>query len=166
MSQPGAVTQAVARYHYKLLAYKDEYEMARLHLRDSMRQAVQASFSAPVRVGWQLHPPLLRALGLRGKLDLGPWFRPAFALLRASRRLRETPLDPFGRAHVRREERALIGWYEDVMTRALARLTPATHAQVAEIAALPDAIRGYEDIKLKNAAAARERAVTLLDRLG
>ena len=166
MGRSGAVTQAVARYHYKLLAYKDEYEVARLHLRDSMSQAVTTSFSAPVRVGWQLHPPLLRALGVHRKLDLGPWFRPAFTLLRASRRLRETPLDPFGRARVRQEERALIGWYEDVVTRALGRLTPATHAGVAEIAAVPDAIRGYEDIKLRNAAAARERAATLLDRLG
>jgi indolepyruvate ferredoxin oxidoreductase len=166
MGRSGGVTQAVARYHYKLLAYKDEYEVARLHLRDSMSQAVTTSFSAPVRVGWQLHPPLLRALGLRRKLDLGPWFRPAFALVRASRRLRETPLDPFGLARVRQEERALIGWYEDVVARALGRLTPATHARVAEIAAVPDAIRGYEDIKLRNAAGARERAATLLDRLG
>jgi indolepyruvate ferredoxin oxidoreductase len=166
MGRAGAVTQAVARHHYKLLAYKDEYEVARLHLKAAVARTVRETFSAPTRVGWQLHPPLLRALGLRRKLDLGPWFRPALALLRASRRLRETPLDPFGRAQVRREERALIGWYEDVVTRALARLSPGTHGRVAELAAVPDAIRGYEDIKLRSAAAARARAAALLDRLG
>jgi indolepyruvate ferredoxin oxidoreductase len=85
--------------------------------------------------------------------------------LRAARRLRGTALDPFGRAHVRREERALVGWYEALLDRALARLAPGTAGVVAEIAALPDAIRGYEDLKLRSAAEARAQAERLLARL-
>jgi indolepyruvate ferredoxin oxidoreductase len=161
----GAVTRAVARHHHKLLAYKDEYEVARLHLKPAMRGKVNRLLVAPRRVAWHFHPPLLRALGLRRKLELGPWFRPALRVLRAARRLRGTPLDVFGYARLRREERALIGWYESLVQTALGHLTPATAALVAEIAAVPDAIRGYEDIKLRNIAAARARAATLLERL-
>jgi indolepyruvate ferredoxin oxidoreductase len=163
--RPGAVTRAVARYHYKLLAYKDEYEVARLHLREAMDEKIRGLFTAPARVAWHFHPPLLRAMGLRRKLELGPWFRPVLRALRAGRRLRGTPLDPFGGARVRREERALIGWYEGLVRDALARLTPANQGIVAEIAAVPDAIRGYEDVKLRNVAAARERAARLVERL-
>jgi indolepyruvate ferredoxin oxidoreductase len=161
----GAITQAVARYHYKLLAYKDEYEVARLHLKTAMTDKVAGLFVEPRRVAWHFHPPLLRAMGLERKLELGPWFRPALAMLRTAKRLRGTPLDVFGYARVRREERALIGWYEGLVAQALGRLTPATHALVAEVAALPEGIRGYEEIKLRNVAVVKERAAKLLERL-
>ena len=147
------------------MAYKDEYEVARLHLKPGPRADALRLFSAPERVTYHLHPPLLRALGLKRKLALGPWFTPVLRALRAGRRLRGTPLDPFGRAHLRREERALVGWYEALLDRALGRLAPATAGLVAEIAALPDAIRGYEDIKLRSAAEARTQAERLLARL-
>ena len=165
MGRTGAVTQGVAHYHYKLLAYKDEYEVARLHLAPSIRSRVAGLFVEPQRIAWHFHPPLLRALGLKRKLELGPWFTPALRALRAGKRLRGTPLDPFGRARVRREERGLIGWYETLIGQALDRLAPATHALVAEIARLPDGIRGYEDIKLRNAAAVKERGAKLMERL-
>jgi indolepyruvate ferredoxin oxidoreductase len=161
----GAITQAAARYHAKLLAYKDEYEVARLHLKPHLREKTQSLFREPTRIAYQLHPPVLRALGLKRKISLGPWFDPVLRLLRAGKRLRASPFDPFGYAAVRREERALPGWYEALMTSALARLTPANRDVIAEIACVPDAIRGYENIKLRNIAAARERATSLLARL-
>jgi indolepyruvate ferredoxin oxidoreductase len=159
------ITRAVARFLYKLMAYKDEYEVARLHLAPAMAARIADLFSAPRRVSYHFHPPLLRALGLRRKLELGPWFSGVLGLLRRLRRLRGTRWDPFGRAAVRREERALPGWYRDLVTRALARLEAETYDAVVELARVPDQIRGYEDIKLRNAAAARERAAALGGRL-
>jgi indolepyruvate ferredoxin oxidoreductase len=162
---PGPITQIVARSYYKLLAYKDEYEVARLHLKPAVREKVTGLFTEPRRVAYHFHPPLLRALGLERKLELGPWFTPALKLLRGLKRLRGTALDVFGWARVRREERRLIVWYEELVSAALARLAPRTQALVVELARLPDGIRGYEDIKLRNAAAARERAARLAERL-
>ena len=96
---------AVARGLHKLIAYKDEYEVARLHLL-GLRDLPEGA-----KVKFLLHPPVLRALGMDRKLRLGAWFIPAFRVLRAGRRLRGTALDPFGRAEVRRVERALPGEY-------------------------------------------------------
>ncbi len=107
------VTDAVIRSLYKLMAYKDEYEVARLQTKATFRASVRETFAAPERVAYHFHPPALRALGLRRKLELGPWFRPVLAGLRGLRRLRGTWLDPFGRAVVRKEERALVLWYRD-----------------------------------------------------
>jgi indolepyruvate ferredoxin oxidoreductase len=157
-----AVTHAVVRHLYKLMAYKDEYEVARLLGRRDFDQTVRALFAEPRRVVFHLHPPVLRALGLRRKLALGPWARPLVRLLRPFRRLRGTLADPFGHAAVRREERRLVAWYRETVQTALDHLGPATAAAVAEIARLPDAIRGYEALKLQNARAARERAAHLL----
>ena len=90
---------------------------------------------------------------------------PMFRGLRATKGLRGTKLDPFGRAHVRRIERALPGEYQALVDRALERLTPVTHATVAQIADLPDLVRGYEDVKLRNVEAFRQRAAQLEDEL-
>src|SRR5262245_62057286 len=121
MVAPGhvEVTHAVIRNLYKLMAYKDEYEVARLHLRRAFHEATRGLFVAPRRLSWHFHPPLLRALGLRRKIRLGPWFRHALRALRALRRLRGTALDPFGYAAVRREERRLVPWYRELMVGAL-----------------------------------------------
>jgi indolepyruvate ferredoxin oxidoreductase len=143
------------------MAYKDEYEVARLHLDPVERAKVAAEFGADAKVYFLLHPPLLRALGLKRKLRLGPWFRPAFATLRAMRRLRGTPLDVFGLPEVRRVERRLPGEYRELVAGALAHLGPDTHATVARIADLPDVIRGYEDIKLRSVERFREEAARL-----
>jgi indolepyruvate ferredoxin oxidoreductase len=161
----GALTHAVIRNLYKLMAYKDEYEVARLHLKPEPRAALRGQFADPVRTTYHFHPPLLRALGLRRKVPLGTWFDPALKLLTELRHLRGTPLDVFGYAALRREERDLIGWYEALLEAALPRLRPSNYAVAVEIAELPDAIRGYEQIKEANAAKARERATALLDRL-
>ncbi len=159
------ITRAVIRCLYKLMAYKDEYEVARLHLKPAFRAFAGDLFVEPHRIVWNFHPPLLRALGLKRKLALGPWFTPALRLLRAMRRLRGTPGDLFGYAAVRREERRLIPWYTALVEAALDHLDRHTHPLVAEIAQLPDGIRGYEQIKLNNVKAVKERAWTVLKRL-
>jgi indolepyruvate ferredoxin oxidoreductase len=99
---------------------------------------------------------------MRRKISLGPWFRPAFATLVAMRRLRGTPFDPFGRTEVRREERALLAEYRDVITRLAEDLTAGNHATAVEIAGLPDLVRGYEDVKIRTVAAYRARMAELL----
>jgi len=160
-----AFAEAVAFSLHKLMAYKDEYEVARLHLDPRARAAVEAEFGAGARIVYQLHPPLLRAMGLRRKIGLGAWFDPALRTLAGMRRVRGTPLDPFGRAHVRRVERALIDEYRAAVDSASARLTPATHATAVEIARLPDLIRGYEDVKLASVGRYRARLAVLQARL-
>jgi indolepyruvate ferredoxin oxidoreductase len=159
------LTEAVARQLFKLMAYKDEYEVARLHLDAAERAMVAAEFGEGAKVRFYLHPPLLRALGLKRKLKLGRWFVPFFKLLRASKRLRGSPLDVFGYASVRRTERRLVGEYRGLVRDALGQLTPSNHATAVELAELPDVIRGYEDIKLAGVERFRKRAPTLLKRM-
>jgi indolepyruvate ferredoxin oxidoreductase len=159
------LTEAVARQLYKLMAYKDEYEVARLHLDAVERAKVDAEFGEDARVYFMLHPPLLRALGLKRKLKLGGWFMPAFRTLYRMRRLRGTRLDPFGLAKVRRVERELIDEYDAMVGEALGLLTPDTHATALELLELPDVIRGYEEIKLRNVTLFRKRAEATLKRL-
>jgi indolepyruvate ferredoxin oxidoreductase len=155
------VVEAAARHMYKLMAFKDEYEVARLHL-DAVEQAkLKAEFGADVKYWFMLHPPILRALGMKRKLKLGRWFKPFFSLLYASRWLRRTPLDPFRFAAVRRVERRLIGEYEAIVGGALERLSPGSAGTVVELLESPDMIRGYEDIKLGNVERWRERVAEL-----
>ena len=156
------LAKAYADGLFKLMAYKDEYEVARLHL-DSIEQArLHAEFGDDARVKVLLHPPLLRALGMKRKLRIGRSAVPMFRALRALRRLRGTALDPFGRTEVRRVERALIEEYRDLVGAALADLRPTTAAVVLQILQLPDMVRGYEHIKLANVERMRERAKELL----
>ncbi len=161
------MTEAVARGLHKLLAYKDEYEVARLHLDPVERARIEAEFGAGARVNYRLHPPMLRALGMESKLSLGPWFDPGFRALRRMKRLRGTRIDPFGRAAVRRVERRLPGEYEAWVQRALAVLAdrPALYDTVVELCELPDLVRGYEDVKLASVERFEGRAAELLARL-
>jgi indolepyruvate ferredoxin oxidoreductase len=147
------------------MAYKDEYEVARLHLDAALQAQLHAKFGPRIRTYWHLHPPLLRALGLKKKLRLGAWFAPAFKMLRALKGLRGTAFDPFGRAEVRRVERALIGEYRQYIETALVRLTPVAHGTAVALAELPDEIRGYEHVKLENVARFREKAKQLTAQL-
>jgi indolepyruvate ferredoxin oxidoreductase len=153
---PGPVADAAARHLFKLMAYKDEYEVARLLLDPKWRKAVDAQF-VDAKIKFNLHPPLLRDRGLDRKLELGDWFRVVLRVLLWGRRLRGTRWDPFGRAEVRRVERELIIWYEDVLDQLIATLTPETHKTAALVARAPDRIRGYESIKLRNVE--REKAL-------
>jgi indolepyruvate ferredoxin oxidoreductase len=141
-----AFTRAVADNLHKLMAYKDEYEVARLHLAEAARLEADAAVGGPARVTLLLHPPVLRALGVRRKLRFGSWSRPVLRLLRAGWRLRGTPLDPFGHARVRRVERDLREEYLAVLDRLVTEF-PGEAAAV-RIAELPQQVRGYEEIKL------------------
>ncbi len=157
---PGSAEElalAVARNLYKLMAYKDEYEVARLLLDPAVREQIAAQFGSDARYSYQLHPPALRAMGMKRKISLGRWAMPLFVGLRAGRRLRGTPLDLFGMAEVRRVERRLIGEYRAEIDRVLDGLDAANHLAAVEIAELPDMIRGYEGIKLGNVAAYEAR---------
>ncbi len=145
-----ALTEAVARYLYKLMAYKDEYEVARLALEPAAGAGLEAEFGPGARASWRLHPPVLRALGMKRKIALGPWFVPAFRVLRAMRGVRGTWLDPFGRTQVRVVERELIEEYAGLVDQLIARLSPANAALAVQLASLPDVVRGYEDVKLRN----------------
>src|SRR5262249_30591664 len=95
-------------------------------------------------------PPLLRALGLEQKLKLGPWFASVFGVLARMKWLRGTPLDPFGFAAVRRVERQLPGEYRALVEKALVGLSAESYERAVKVASLPDLVRGYEEIKLRN----------------
>ncbi len=140
------LTEAVAEGWFKLLTYKDEYEVARLHLRlDPEATAREAGVGGRYRVRYHLHPPTLRRLGLDRKIALpGGVARPAFRALAAMRRVRGTPLDVFGWARHRREERALADEYEALVREALGA---RPYDEIVDLAASVQAIRGYEGIK-------------------
>lgn len=168
-----ALGETVAFHLHKLLAYKDEYEVARLALDPAMTRQVAQQFGTDAKVRVMLHPPALRALGLDRKLSLGGWFRPVFHVLKRAKPLRGTPFDVFGLAKVRRVERALPGEYKTLVSALLEDLSPANHAVTVALCALPDMIRGYENIKLDNVEAYHQavesmlatRAPALVDRL-
>lgn len=146
----GPVAEAVARALHHLMAYKDEYEVARLSLDPDLRAAVQAEFGPRARIAFRLHPPVLRALGMKRKLTLGEWFVPVLRVLRAMRRVRGTRFDPFGRAQVRQLERELVDEYRSTVVSSLELLDRDTAEEIATILRLPELVRGYETIKLAN----------------
>ena len=157
----GPVALAYAKGLHKVMAYKDEYEVARLHLLSVEGARREAEFGPRPKVKILLQPPLLRALGLKRKLRFGRWAFGALRLLYLLRGLRGTWLDPFGKAKVRRAERALIAEYRDLVHAELDRLTPDGVTRAAQIAGLPDLVRGYEEIKLEGIAAFRREASRL-----
>jgi indolepyruvate ferredoxin oxidoreductase len=145
----GALTEVVASAFFHLLAYKDEYEVARLHLLPEFDRALAEAVPGGHAVRYRLQPPLLRALGMRRKIAFpAPVIRPAFRVLRAMRHLRGTRADVFGYTAVRRTERRLAAGYEAEMRAVLAGLSAANHAAAVTLARLPLGIRGYERIKL------------------
>jgi indolepyruvate ferredoxin oxidoreductase len=150
------LSEAVARYLFKLMAYKDEYEVARLHLATGLDHALLEQFGAGARIHYHLHPPLLRALGWQKKIKLGKWFDAVYWLLMRMKVLRGTPFDLFGHTAVRRVERALVGEYRALVEQALSRLSPDTYERAVALARLPDMIRGYEQVKLDSVQRFRE----------
>ncbi len=155
------VTRAFANGLYKLMAYKDEYEVARLHLDHFEQTRLADQFGPEVRTRVLLHPPLLRSLGLKHKIKLGRSARPAFRILHWARRLRGSPLDPFGHSALRHLERHLAPEYRSMMESALDHLDDVTAPVVMALAELPDLVRGYESIKLASVEHYRARAEEL-----
>jgi len=150
------LTRAVIRYLFKLMAYKDEYEVARLLLKSRAAAEIGEMFHDDAKRSFNLHPPMLRARGLKKKLELGAWFRPFLAGLIPLRRLRGTWLDPFGRAEVRKTERELVVWYLSLLETVLSGLTPGRLRLAVQLASAPDRIRGYEEIKLRSASRVKQ----------
>ncbi len=161
---PGSVilTEQVARSLYQFTAYKDEYEVARLLIGPESKRAAEAVGGAGATFSWKLHPPMLKALGRKSKITMGPSTRPLLVILARSKRLRGTLFDPFGRAHVRVLERELLAEFRNVIDRMLASLSAANIDEAVRIAGLPDIVRGYEDRKVRNAAVYREQLHTAL----
>jgi indolepyruvate ferredoxin oxidoreductase len=162
-----ALTDAVARNFYKLLAIKDEWEVARLYAAPGFRASLAAQFGGWKQLEFHLAPPLLaprdKTTGHLVKRSYGPWMMRGFRVLSVLRILRATPLDPFARAEERRAERALIPQYEADIATILAGLRAANLDQAVEIAAIPDAIRGYGHVKEKAMRLAAERRTRLLE---
>jgi indolepyruvate ferredoxin oxidoreductase len=160
------LAEAVARNYAKLMAYKDEYEVARLHADPAFRKKIEGMFEGDYRVAYHLAPPLLArvdpATGEPRKMRFGPWIGPVFGVLARLKGLRGGALDVFGYTAERRMERALIREYEETLDHVLPALTPANHAVAVQLAALPDEIRGFGHIKTKSVAAARKKRDDLL----
>ncbi len=155
------LTEAVAVSLHKLMAYKDEYEVARLALDAQISDEIAQQFGEGAKVQWRLHPPTLKSMGLQHKIRLGSWFRPAFVLLRSLKGLRGTPFDLFGYDKMRRLERDLIEEYTDSLRGILVSLHADNLETATAIAELPDMIRGYEEVKLRSVREYRERLVAL-----
>jgi indolepyruvate ferredoxin oxidoreductase len=162
--KPGSsmLTNAVATYLYQLTAYKDEYEVARLLTSDEATAAAEAVGGVGANITWKLHPPMLKALGLKTKIAMGPRTRPMMVALAQGKRVRGTKLDPFGRAHVRVLERELLAEYRKTITTLLRTLTADRVEEATRIASLPDVVRGYEDRKVANAKTYRDQLHTAL----
>jgi indolepyruvate ferredoxin oxidoreductase len=143
---------AVARNLYKLMAYKDEYEVARLHLAAEADAALARTFGDKARVYWHFHPTFLRAMGVRNKVKVGSWFRPVLKLLAGMKSLRGTAFDLLGRAEVRRMERELVTHYLAMVEAVCARPAAAVNELAIQLAESPDMVRGYEHVKLGNIA--------------
>jgi indolepyruvate ferredoxin oxidoreductase len=162
-----ALTEAVARYLFKLMAYKDEYEVARLHTDRAFTDKVAAMFEGEVKLVHHLAPPSIAKKNERGELvkqPFGPWVRTAFGLLAKMKGLRGTAFDPFGRTDERMMERALIGEYRACIEELLRTLKPENRQLAAEIARLPEEIRGYGHVKERHVAAARTKWAALMQR--
>jgi indolepyruvate ferredoxin oxidoreductase len=149
---------------HKLMAYKDEYEVARLALLDESQERYRAVGGQKTKVTYHLHPPVLRSMGMHDKIEFRRLGAPSFAALRAMRKVRGTLADPFRWAHVRTIERAMIPEFEAALDTILARLTAENLDEAVEIASLPDRVRGYEQIKLDRASAYRTELAERLAR--
>jgi indolepyruvate ferredoxin oxidoreductase len=159
------LTEAVARYLFKLMAYKDEYEVARLHTDQSFLDKVAAQFEGDYKLNYHLAPPLLSKKNDKGelkKMQFGPWMQTGFKLLAKLKGLRGTAFDVFGRTEERKTERALIGEYRAAIDELLGTLNAANLALAADIARIPEDIRGYGHVKERHLKAARPKWTALM----
>jgi indolepyruvate ferredoxin oxidoreductase len=159
------LAEAVARYLFKLMAYKDEYEVARLHTDPAFTARIASMFEGDYKLVHHLAPPAIARKDDKGDLikqSFGPWMRRAFVLLARLKGLRGTALDPFGRTDERQTERALIGEYRACIDELLTRLDAATLPLAVEIARIPEEIRGYGHVKARHLRVARAKWQQLL----
>jgi indolepyruvate ferredoxin oxidoreductase len=166
LPEASALTDAVARYLFKLMAYKDEYEVARLLSDASFTARTKSQFAGDnLKLEFHLAPPLFArtnpATGEPRKIGLGEWMLPVFRLLAKFKRLRGTALDPFGRTAERRTERQLIADYEAMLLGILPKLTLDNHHIAVALAAIPEKIRGYGHVKMRTLKAAKAEEAAL-----
>ncbi len=154
------LTEAVARYLFKLMAYKDEYEVARLHTDRRFHDKVGAMFEGDYKLNYHLAPPMVAKTNDKGELQkqkFGPWMLNAFRLLARLKGLRGSALDPFGRTEERKMERALIAQYESSIEEILQSLNVGNHAAAVDVARIPELIRGYGHVKARHAVLAQQQ---------
>jgi len=159
------LTEAVARYYYKLMAYKDEYEVARLHTDPAFREKIANMFEGDIKLKFHLAPPLLAKKDKDGHLvkqEFGPWMMKAFGVLAKFKGLRGTALDVFGYTAERKMERALIGEYRNTIAGLLPKLNADNLATATSIARIPEDIRGYGHVKERHLKAAKQKEASLL----
>ncbi|WP_119166209.1 indolepyruvate ferredoxin oxidoreductase family protein [Algihabitans albus] len=158
--------EAVARYAHKVMAYKDEYEVARLHADPAFRQKLERQFAGSYKLTFHLAPPLISprdpVTGELKKREFGPWLLPVFRAMTKLKGLRGTAFDIFGYTAERKDERKLIADYVALVEELSGKLTPETHALAVQLAEIPDRIRGYGHVKERNLEAARKRWDELL----
>jgi indolepyruvate ferredoxin oxidoreductase len=159
--------EAVARYLFKLMAYKDEYEVARLYADPSFLRQLTGEFDGDMKLEFHLAPPLFaprdRVTGLPRKLSFGGWMLPLFRLLAKLKFLRGTAFDPFGYARERKTERKLIADYEGLLAELMPGLTPENHYLATGLAAIPEKIRGFGHVKARHLIAAKADEAALLE---
>jgi len=164
-----ALTEAVADSYHRVLAYKDEYEVARLYREPAFRAALDQQFAGATKLQFHLAPSIMAKRNPRTgepqKRAFGPWIMTVFTALAPFKVLRGTPLDPFGASEERRAERALIGQYEADVAEILAALSPATLETAVLLARVPDSIRGFGHVKERRMRLAGDERALLLERL-
>ncbi len=160
------LAEAVARNYAKLLAYKDEYEVARLYAEAAFSAEINHQFEGDYKLKFHLAPPLFSSrdpkTGHLLKQEFGSWMLPAFKALAKLKVLRNTAFDPFGYTKERKQERALIGEYETLVAELLAGLSPANNALAVKLASVPDDIRGYGHVKDAHLDKAKRKEADLL----
>jgi indolepyruvate ferredoxin oxidoreductase len=160
------LSEAVARYLFKLMAYKDEYEVARLHSDGTFLAKIAADFEGDYKVNYHLAPPVTAKKNAKGELQktqYGPWMLTGFKLLAKMKGLRGTALDVFGKTEERKTERALIGEYRATIEELLRTLNADNLTLAAEIARLPEEIRGYGHVKDRHLTAVRPKWAALMN---
>jgi len=162
------ITEAVVKSLFKLMSYKDEYEVARLFTDGGFDRQVAAAFEGDLKFEYHLAPPLLArkdpATGRPKKMTFGSWMKPAFSLLAKFKFLRGTALDPFGRTDERKMERNLIVEYTSIVEEVIAGLGPHNRALAAVLVSVPEKIRGFGPVKMRSVTAARAEGAALLSR--
>ena len=152
------LAQNVARYLFKLMAYKDEYEVARLHTDTAFLTKVNAMFEGDFKINYNLAPPMISKKNEKGELQkqkFGPWMLTAFKVLAKFKGLRGTALDVFGKTEERQMERALIVDYKASIDTLLNTLNASNHALAVEVARIPELIKGFGHVKERNVKTAR-----------
>jgi indolepyruvate ferredoxin oxidoreductase len=165
----GAFADAVARGAFKLMAYKDEYEVARLHRDPAFAKRIAAQFEGDYAIRYHLAPPMLSRIDARtgkpGKISFGAWIELVFGLLRRLKRLRGTRFDPFGRTEERRMERRFVAEYFATVEELCAKLDAANLATAVALAKLPEELRGFGHVKMQAAGRYEKRRGELMAKL-